>query len=90
MIHSTPLWILAEFGLLGMALMLWSGMTLLRFAVPGLLHPTSPRRTAFMFLLMLIVMFSQAHEIFYQRILWLVLGALLASRFQSVHKSHEA
>ena len=74
-IHSTPLWILAEFGLLGMVVMGWAGWKLVRFAC----RPDSgPGRAALLLLLAMFAVFSLFHEMLYQRILWLVLGTLLA------------
>lgn len=81
-IHSTPLWILAEFGLLGLAVMGWTGWKLLRFALPAAPGRTQdgvrPTRAALLLLLVMFAIFSLFHEMLYQRILWLVLGALLA------------
>ena len=78
-IHSTPLWILAEFGLLGAAVFGWVFSLLARHAIRfGRTHP--PRRILLL-LLMAFTIFSLAHEIFYQRIFWLVLGAVLARTF---------
>ena len=78
-IHSTPLWILAEFGLLGAAVFGWVFSLLARQAIRfGRTHP--PRRILLL-LLVVFTIFSLAHEIFYQRIFWLVLGAVLARPF---------
>lgn len=81
-IHSTPLWILAEFGLLGLAVMGWAGWKLARFALPTAPGRTQggvvPARVALLLLLAMFAVFSLFHEMLYQRILWLVLGALLA------------
>jgi uncharacterized membrane protein YbhN (UPF0104 family) len=77
-IHSTPLWVLAEFGLLGEALFGWMLFRLAQYALPAVRGRTMPRRVAFLLLLLTFVVFSLFHEMFYQRILWLVMGALLA------------
>lgn len=82
-IHSTPLWILAEFGLLGLAVLGWAGWQLVRFALsataPGRTRGGAvPARAALLLLLAMFAVFSLFHEMLYQRILWLVLGALLA------------
>ena len=81
-IHSTPLWILAEFGLLGLAVMGWAGWKLVRFALPAAPGRTQggavPARAALLLLLAMFAVFSLFHEMLYQRMLWLVLGALLA------------
>ena len=77
-IHSTPVWILAEFGLLGaivfVAALAWILALLFRSAVD------SRHRTAIMLLLVFVV-FGLVHEIFYQRIFWMVLGLSLAMPF---------
>ncbi|HBA67629.1 MAG TPA: hypothetical protein DCZ48_15930 [Methylococcaceae bacterium] len=74
-IHNTMLWILAELGLVGALLVLGVFIGLFRFV-------WQKRKLYFhwilLMLLMLFAIISQAHEFFYQRIFWLVLGALLA------------
>lgn len=77
-IHSTPLWILAEFGLFGVAVFGWIFFTLARHVW---LSRSSPARHGLLLLLVVFAIFSLAHEIFYQRIFWLALGALLAQPF---------
>lgn len=78
-IHSTPVWILAEFGMVGGMVFGW---TLFQ-----LVHPVAwigryqCDRRLLALLLFMFVTFGFAHEIFYQRIFWLVLGALLAQPF---------
>jgi hypothetical protein len=78
-IHSTPLWILAEFGLLGVAVFGWAFFLLARHAIR--FGRTQPARRILLLLLLTFSIFSLAHEIFYQRIFWLVLGAVLARPF---------
>lgn len=79
-IHSTPVWILAEFGLLGagtlIALLVW---ILLAIARAGF---TKPNHRAVILLLAAFAIFGLVHEIFYQRILWLVLGFCIALPFR--------
>lgn len=75
-IHNTPLWILAEFGLAGAAVMGWAFFLLARHAIPFRKAP--PARRALLSLLLVFAIFGLAHEIFYQRIFWFVLGALLS------------
>lgn len=75
-IHSTPIWILAEFGLVGMAVLL-AGVALLgRHALRGWQGAAHAR--ALGFVLLGFAVFCQVHEVLYQRIFWLLLGALLA------------
>jgi len=78
-IHSTPLWILAEFGLVGVAVLGWGFFLLARYATR--LGKFLPARLILLLLLMAFAIFSLAHEIFFQRIFWLVLGAVLARPF---------
>ena len=77
-VHSTPLWLLAEFGIMGAAVGIWSTYKLLAYARPTIFRPAAPHRSALLFMLLIFAAFSFVHEIFYQRIIWLVLGALLA------------
>ena len=74
-IHSTPLWILAEFGLVGVALFTWILYVLLGFLYRTGLNKPAHRMTAMLLLVFLI--FGLVHEIFYQRIFWLILGAAM-------------
>jgi len=75
-VHSTPIWVLAEFGLAGMAVLL-AGVALLgRHALRGWRGAAHARALGFM--LLGFAVFCQVHEVLYQRIFWLLLGALLA------------
>jgi uncharacterized membrane protein YbhN (UPF0104 family) len=76
-IHSTPVWILAEFGIVGVAGFGWVFLVLFRYAAT--LKATIPARRILGLLLLMFALFSLVHEVFYQRIFWLVLGAVLAS-----------
>jgi|CXWL01.1.fsa_nt_gi uncharacterized membrane protein YbhN (UPF0104 family) len=75
-IHSTPLWILAEFGIVGAAVFGWAFFDLVRSVFK--FHTTQPACRALGILLLGFAGFCLVHEIFYQRIFWLVLGATLA------------
>ncbi|HMU31537.1 MAG: O-antigen ligase family protein [Nitrospira sp.] len=83
-IHSTPLWILAEFGLLGGAVFGWTFFLLAHHAIRS--GTTQPANCILLLLLVAFAVFSLAHEIFYQRILWLVLGAVLTRPY--AHRRH--
>ncbi len=78
-IHSTPVWVLVEFGLAGIALMAWWGLRLVREARVAL----RCRHSGYSVFLLVaaFLLFGLAHEIFFQRIFWLVLGALLAQPY---------
>lgn len=78
-IHNTPLWILTEFGLVGVAVMGWAFFLLVRHAIR--FDTLQPARRILLLLIMAFAIFSFAHEIFFQRIFWFVLGAVLARPF---------
>ena len=78
-IHSTPLWILAEFGLVGGLVFGFVLLQLVHHAAWIRQYQLDRRMLAM--LLFMFVTFGLAHEISYQRIFWLVLGALLAQPF---------
>lgn len=77
-IHNTPLWILAEFGLLGAVVLGWSFCKLGLYAIKVGSPDDQFSRAALLLLLLLFIVFSQFHELLYQRIFWLIIGALLA------------
>jgi hypothetical protein len=75
-IHSTPLWILAEFGIVGVVVFGWAFFVVARSGFK--FDAKLPARRALGLLLLGFAGFCLVHEIFYQRIFWLVLGATLA------------
>lgn len=75
-IHSTPLWILAELGLAGAAVFGWAFLVVCLFAFK--FRTTRPAVRILGMLLLGFACFCLVHEILYQRIFWLVLGATLA------------
>ncbi|MGN6462893.1 MAG: O-antigen ligase family protein, partial [Pseudolabrys sp.] len=76
-IHSVPVWLLAEMGLVGFLVFLVSAMRLF-FTQWG---QAASDRGALLIVLILVAfgVVSLAHEILYQRIFWLVLGAALVA-----------
>jgi hypothetical protein len=76
-IHNTPLWILAEFGLLGAFVLGWSFWKLGIYAVKAGASGDETPRSALLLLLILFIVFSQFHELLFQRIFWLIGGVLL-------------
>jgi uncharacterized membrane protein YbhN (UPF0104 family) len=77
-IHCTPIWILAEFGIVGTSLAVGAFFRLFRYGARqwrGL-----PGNRALILLLLMFCSFSLLHEVFFQRIFWLALGLLLATR----------
>lgn len=74
-IHSTPVWVLAEFGIVGFAAFV------LPYAVTLYMAYQNRRKPTWAFALCLLVAFgivSTVHEMLYQRAFWLLLGAALA------------
>ena len=76
-IHSTPVWILAEFGLLGAAIFLWAFIKLILGDIKS--RTTFSSSHPIILLLIVFVVFGLVHDMFYQRIFWLVLGIFLAT-----------
>lgn len=78
-IHNTPLWLLAELGLIGtLPFILYFGYL---FAVPFRSSASGfdvPKTLLILFVLFFGLM-SMPHEILYQRIIWLVFGVVVAS-----------
>jgi hypothetical protein len=74
-IHSTPVWLLAETGVIGCAVFAAAALRLFFEAVSH-----RGERTALLLMLMLgaIGTMAMAHEMLYQRAFWLLLGAVLA------------
>ncbi len=84
LIHSTPVWILAEFGILG-AVILSSILGWVFFNVSKSFHAKT-RSRALILLIVIFLLFSLTHEIFYQRIFWLALGICLALPLKNTSK----
>jgi Lysylphosphatidylglycerol synthase TM region len=74
-IHSTPIWILAEFGLVGVFVVASYPMLRIFNWIRGVERERSVRGVFLVGLMVLFFLFSLAHEISYQRIFWLALGA---------------
>jgi hypothetical protein len=76
-IHSTPLWLLGETGLVGFVVLATPVVRIFWIELAKI----GKRQTAGFFLILIIAAFgvvSNAHEILYQRAFWLLLGAGLA------------
>jgi len=89
-IHNSTLWMLAEFGVVGTAAVIGAMVPWVRWG----LRARSHRRQGFLGLAALLVLgvfavFSLVHEVYYQRIVWLMLGAILGlpqtARAQAEH-----
>ena len=78
-IHSVPIWLLAEFGLVGLIVALSLPVVV---AVKYLRSFTPHRPPVFLLalgLLLLFAMFGMVHDIAYQRLFWLLAGACAAA-----------
>lgn len=75
-VHNTVLWVLAEFGLIGFVLFAIPFVCIVFYA----LFEAKLRvvRNAIILLLLVFVVMSLFHEVFYQRIFWIFLGACIA------------
>lgn len=76
-VHSIPLWILAEFGLVGLGVVGWAFFVLVAHGIK--MRHAAPANRILMLLLLMIAIFGLVHEMLYQRIFWLALGIVLAS-----------
>lgn len=78
-VHSTPVWILAEFGLVGAAVVASLPVWLVwrrRMRPPGARETAA---TAVVLLLAFFGVFSLVHDVAYQRIWWLAIGIVTAA-----------
>ncbi len=79
-IHSTPLWLLAEFGLTGSVIILAPFARIFFQELRSELRVGSRDRTKIVLLLIVLAfgIISTVHEMLYERTFWLLLGASLA------------
>jgi O-antigen ligase len=80
-IHSTPVWILVEFGLIAFIGLFTLGLTTVRQSYR--LERDDSRNRLALLVIVLFLSFGLFHEIFYQRIFWLVVGMTLAEPMSS-------
>jgi len=74
-IHSTPVWLLAETGLIGFAVFFWAAARIVAIEWPR----RAQRPARFLILIFgVLALMSELHELLYQRGFWLLLGATLA------------
>jgi hypothetical protein len=74
-IHSTPVWLLAEFGLIGtLIIAVYPALNVVDW-IRGTHRDRSARGVFLVGILLVFLLFGIAHEISYQRIFWLALGA---------------
>lgn len=75
-IHSTPVWVLAELGLIGFTLLAAISFNFYKSAF--LFDLKKPKNACLVIIMTNFLIFGLVHEIFYQRIFWLVIGICLA------------
>jgi hypothetical protein len=56
-IDSTPLWLLAEFGIMGVAVAIFSAYKLMAYARAAIFRPVAPNRSALLFMLLIFAAF---------------------------------
>lgn len=75
-VHNTPLWILSEFGLLGFLVIAAVSFPVIKAIISK--TQFNCRNRALLLLALSFGIFCQFHEVSFQRILWFILGGLLA------------
>lgn len=84
-IHSTWVWILVEFGLVGFVVSAFIGLNILKQKF--LFNFENPKARFFLLSLVLFTTFALVHEIFYQRFFWFCIGLVLAVSISSASNS---
>lgn len=77
-IHSTFLWLLAEFGLVGALLFLSPALLALRQVAVDPVWRRSDQATALLGVLLVAGVFGLVHDMAYQRLIWFLIGLLAA------------
>ena len=75
-IHSTPVWVLAELGLVGFVVLAVIAFNISKSAF--LVDLKKPENACLLIIMAHFLVFGLVHEIFYQRIFWLAIGLCLA------------
>lgn len=78
-IHNTLIWLLTEFGLMGLAVVAFGVLIVLRHLNRLRKSRLAAQDKAWILLLVNFVLFCQLHEMLYQRTWWLFMGVLLAA-----------
>lgn len=80
-IHNTFLWILVEFGLIGASAFIWYAWVICKFFYAKLKTTSiklfSREEKSLLLVLLVFASMGNAHELFYQRIVWLIIGLLI-------------
>jgi O-antigen ligase len=74
-LHSTPVWLLAETGVIGFGVFAAAAW---RLGAAAIRHRNEPAARLAIMILCALAAMSAAHEMLYQRGFWLLLGAVLA------------
>lgn len=77
-IHSTHVWLLAELGIVGSAIFAGLFLYILYPILKKSSHLEYPADRLTLFLMVVFVLFGLLHDMFYQRVFWLLLGAMCA------------
>lgn len=83
-VHSTPVWILAEMGIFGIGCLLYGVIKFIRH-LSKFWNADFQNRALFL-LLIVFAIFSLVHEMLYQRIFWFALGLLLSGSPRYLNK----
>lgn len=75
-IHSTYIWILAEFGVIGA--LIFGGVFIAMLFFTWRWKSNSPSCRMLCLILVIFAIFSLVHDIYYQRMFWLALGLVMA------------
>lgn len=82
-IHSTPIWLMAEMGLVGLLAFVAPAFRIIQIEARGIrLNPVSG---LLIFMLLAFSLMSIVHEMLYQRSIWLLLGAALSITSLKTH-----
>lgn len=84
--HSVPVWLLAEFGVLGFALVASLPAAFLSRALRWRLSSLPPHVVFLIAVTVCFTVFGMTHDIFYQRVFWLVLGGCVAAWASSPYR----
>lgn len=89
-IHNTFIWILTEFGIIGSSIFFLYGFTILKYLYNLILSRKaslwSIQDKLIFNLVIIFLLMGSAHEIFYQRIFWFILGAAIVA-YRSIERS---